>query len=200
MPDHEVITAAFIRKNFVGRQTTIDGAPYRLTQEDVDFIAEVIGDHENIEKEEGRRNFISSDLEAERSKALFFIADVLTGVIVQKEAGNFSIDLAQLDTRFTDLYFRHIDLVKGKIFRPQWGAYAIGDLLTTIKTLEQKGLNIILSADGRDVSKILIDAGLEAIDRALTANNERTDHKFSKEQPEAVEKAKSSLSAMLNER
>lgn len=191
MPDHEIITSTFVRENFVGRRVKLKGEQHTLTQEDINFIAGVIGDHENIEKEEGRRDFISSSSEVDRAKALFFVVDVLTGVIVP-EGNNFTIDLTQLDSRSTDLFFRHIDLVKGKIFRPEWGVYAVGDILATLQVLQANGLKII-SPDQRTPSQILISSALQAIGRARQANDSREGPKFPEDQLTAIDNAEEVL-------
>ncbi len=194
MPDHETITAAFVRENFAGREVTLRGKPYTLTSEDAEFIAGVIADHENIEKpnEASRSSYIHGG-KLERAKALFFVADVLTGAVVPEGDGNtFTFDLKQLDTRFTDLYFRHIDLVKGKIFRPQWGAHTIGDLVETFNTLQTNGLRMN-NPEGRSTKDILVSAALEAIIRARAAN----DTKFTQEQLTAISAAEQQLRSLI---
>ena len=72
MPDHEVMTAELIRKMFLNQRVLLTHKTQDyLSQDDVEFIASVVGDHENIEKEEGRSDFIKQK-RIERAKALFF--------------------------------------------------------------------------------------------------------------------------------
>lgn len=197
-PDHEIMIKKLVTDHFTGKHVKLAGKQETLTQEDTAFIAGIVGDHENIYKEEGRANFINSDSRLERAKALFFVADTLTGAIRLNNDGSFSIDRDQLRTRFTDLYFRHIDLEKGKVFRPQWGESSIGDLLSTITTLEKSGLQFAATPDGKKTQDILIDAGLEAITHARIKNAEREGKgkQFDNDQLEAIDKAEQKLKGL----
>lgn len=56
-------------------------------EKDTEFSPRTSGESQ---KEEGRRDFISSSSEIDRAKALFFVVDVLTGVIVP-EGNNFTV-------------------------------------------------------------------------------------------------------------
>ena len=198
-PDHEIIGCQFAQHHLPGGMVDWAGKPYRLSKEDATFVAEVIGDHENLEKEVGRREFITSDAAAERAKALFFVIDVLAGVLVPGRDGRFTIDSNQLRARFTDLYFRHIDLVAGKIFRPQWGAFTIGDLTRTLGVLGEHGLKLASSTDGRNPPEILIDAALDAIGMARAANDQRQDNKLSPAQLAAIQASESQLKDLRRE-
>lgn len=178
IPDHAVMTAELIRRTFVNRKVVFaDGNKDTLSLEDVEFIAGVVEDHENIEKEVGRSDFINQK-RIERAKALFFVIDVLTGslrlVANELESNNvqLQIDTEQLWTRFGDLYLRHVDPVEGKIFRPQWGSYALGDLFATFEVLVENGLEIV-PPDGREgltIKKALKDIMLRAISLVLQAH------------------------------
>ncbi len=119
MPDHEQIGARLLKKY-------LPLMGYR--QDAADYAAAVQGDHENINKEtdNGRHNYMRSPRPEERAKALFFLADTLTGVI-EIDGGKLEMDSVQLEKRFGDLYFRHMDPETGKIFRPEWGLKAIED-------------------------------------------------------------------------
>lgn len=201
IPDHEVITAKFVRTTFLGKKIMLGNIDHTLTAGDVAFIAGVTQDHENIEKEEGRSEFISSPNEIDRAKALFFVADTLTGVIEPyPDTNGFQINLEQLKIRFTDLYFRHIDLVKGKTFRPQWGVFAIKDILVTMGELMNQGLSIMPDNQGRTPKQIILDAALEAIDMTIDANQLRIDQgiepTFTPNQLSAISEAKSALENM----
>ncbi len=177
IPDHAVMTAELIDKTFVNKKVAFaDGSEETLTNEDVEFVAGVVGDHENIEKEEGRSDFIKQDRIA-RAKALFFVIDVLTGSLQpvpnksERNVVELQIDTDQLWSRFGDLYLRHMDPTEGKIFRPQWGSYALGDLFATFDMLEQNGLNVV-SPDGQaglTIKKALKDVMSRAISLVLQA-------------------------------
>lgn len=176
VPDHEIITAELVRRTFVGRTARLRGEATTLSREDVDLISSVIGDHENIEKEAGRTLWLAADDVRQRAKALFFIADVLTGAIIEDPPGSgvFRFDPDQLDRRFVDLYFRHIDPVKGKIFRPEWGLAAMRDLGTTLDSLvKNHGLVLSSERDGGSAKSILKSAARAGIERALAADAER---------------------------
>ena len=202
MPDHEVMTAELARRTFLGHTVLIRGQKTKLTAEDVDLVSSVIGDHENIEKEAGRTDWLHSSDVRQRAKALFFIADVLTGALGETSpgSGKFQFVPAQLDARFVDLYFRHIDLVKGKIFRPEWGLLAMRDLGTTLHTLAaEHGLQ--LAGDPQETMRAAALAGLQ---RALDAETERwrvakeqgkphPDQFFTEEQKERLAKVKAQL-------
>lgn len=176
MPDHEIVTAELVRRTFTGHTVIIRGQRSVLTAEDVDLVASTIGDHENIEKEAGRTDWLRSPDVRRRAKALFFVADVLTGAIVEDApgCGRFHFDASELDARFVDLYFRHIDPVKGKIFRPEWGLDAMRDLGTTLGTLvSEHGLELT-GADGSGTPLQTMQAAARAgLERALAADTER---------------------------
>ena len=103
--------------------------------------------------------------------------DVLTGALqpVANEQSTgvveLQIDSDQLWSRFGDLYLRHMDPVEGKIFRLQWGSYALGDLLATFEMLEQNGLHIMLpdGQAGLTIKKALKDVMSRAISLVLQA-------------------------------
>jgi len=87
IPDHEIMAAELVRRHFEGKRLALpDGSEITFTHEDCTFLSSLIGDHENIEKETGRTNFISSESSIERAKALFFVLDTLTGVIRDRKS------------------------------------------------------------------------------------------------------------------
>lgn len=209
MPDHEVMTAELVRRCCEDKRVSMrDGTLKTLRPEDLEFIASVIGDHENIEKELGRSQRVRSSDPIDRAKALFTVADVLTGAIVREGQG-WRFDQAQLDTRFVDLYFRHIDPVKGKIFRPEWGLHAIEDLTATLNEMvERHGARIEGSLAGESAQATLVRSSLEALDRAESADSARWDEArasgkakpdklLSPEQLERISKSRDSLLALL---
>jgi hypothetical protein len=175
MPDHEIMAAELVRRHFEGKSIFIAGVgELTFTREDCTFLSSLIGDHENIEKESGRTYFISSDRVIDRAKALFSVLDTLTGVIKRDEARNlWSCNRAQLDERFTDLVYRHIDLVKGKIFRPGWAATTIQDLSHTVMHLSQHGMHVAGTSEGETFQQALAKSGLRAIASALEDNRMR---------------------------
>jgi hypothetical protein len=169
IPDHEILLAEVCKQHFTGRTVIINGAPSTLNHDDVQFIAAIIGDHENIFKEIGRDLFLSSQDPVKIAKALFSLADTLAGCLKEQDRYNgvWQIDEAVLNSRFTNLCFRHLDLVEGKTFRPRWIAYAIRDLINTFDQLRECGYKFIDSKADRSAEKALIDAGLTSIDQAL---------------------------------
>jgi hypothetical protein len=173
MPDHEVLTAELVRRSFMARRVILNGQEHTLTAQDVEFIATVIGDHENINKEQGRADWVNSHNSTERAKALFFVADVLTGVIVEQPAGSnqWAMNLEQLNKRFVDLYVRHIDLHRGKVFRPEWGLSAIEDLSTTLEKLVSHGCSIRGGRPNESARETIVKAALAGVDRALASDD-----------------------------
>lgn len=180
MPDHEQVTAYLLRKHF--------GQIEELRSQ-INFAAGVIEDHENIYREAGRRELIFSESSISRGKALFFIADVLTGVL-RFDGQAVTIDQVALKERFADLYFRHIDLIAGKVFRPEWGLYAIGDIVTTLSELEDR-YSLQLESGWQ---KTLVSAAQSAIDRSQHGNSD-----YSTEQRERISHAQQALQAIFLE-
>lgn len=178
MSDHEEI-AAYVLKKYLPKMGYSN-------PDEVAFVVGVVGDHENIFKEEGRRGFMASDSHIERAKAIFFLADTLTGV-VEVEDGKMTVDQKQLEKRFGDLYFRHMDLEVGKVFRPEWGVFAVGDYAEFLKVLAERGG---LTGERGVITKI-IESALRAIDRANKGN------KFSGEQQKAVDEAAEELRELV---
>jgi hypothetical protein len=190
MPDHEMLTGALVKNLFVGKKVSYGDRVETLDANDVAFIACVVEDHENIDKKGGRDVFISSPSVRDKSKAIFFIADVMTGVLAPTEIdGEFSIKPDQLRSRFTNLYFRHIDLDEGKVFSPDWGVNALGDIVTTLDALAKEGTVTIRESNYHE---IFFAAAAEAIEQAERAN-ETNKKKFTDEQLAQIEKTKQLL-------
>jgi len=158
MPDHEKI---------IGIALEIAMTSQSYPKEEIAFVVGLISDHENIFKEAGRIKFATSNNHIERGKSLFFVLDTLTGSI-SEENGELHLDETILNTRFTDLYFRHMDLVRGKVFRPEWGILTLQDFLAFFEELQKQGAT--LEAGFFDK---LINAAQNAITNTLDANNER---------------------------
>jgi len=204
MPDHEVMIAELVKRTFVGKRAVLNGRETRLSRDDVEFIAAVSGDHENIEKEEGRSRYILSSDPKERAKALFFIADTLTGVLVEEQNGGaWRFDESQLEKRFIDLYVRHLDPVVRKIFRPEWGAAAVADLTAAFAVLEGRhGCRIRGTEEQPSPGNALARAALTAISRTLAADAGRREKADGREpllgaaEREAIEHAAARLRAL----
>jgi hypothetical protein len=204
VPDHEIMAAELVRRTFEGKNVSLAGTESVLTVEDINFTAGVIGDHENLEKELGRREWIKSTNPIERAKALFSIADTLTAALVSQDQGKtWLVDPSQFRKRFTDLYFRHIDLEKGKIFRPEWGLHTIEDLAFSLEYLEShSSVKIHGLTPQETIKEAMKQSGLEAIDSALAANKDRLLQNssgtsmltFSPQQLEAILRVRSELS------
>jgi hypothetical protein len=188
MPDHEIMTAALVRKYFEGRTVTLRGKDYTLTEEDVEFVAQVIEDHENIGdpnylRELGRDKYASADNNADRAKSLFFLIDTQTGVFEVGEDGKVVLNQEQLKKRFADLYFRHVarfiyendteQVIKtAKVFRPEWGAYALRDYIALFTELENSS-DIEMPADWRE---LLINTALEVLEESEKEHYELLEH------------------------
>lgn len=181
--DHEVFTAELVKHVFPGKQVKLGGVDTTLSAADVEFIAAVVSDHENLYKELGRDGWSRSQDPYERAKALFFVADTLTGAIqpIGNSGVDWKIDAEQLKVRFVDLYFRHIDPVKGKTFRPEWGLYAVKDLSNTLKHLSEHEITIQGTNPQSSARESLVKAALDGVDQALKAQDARRSNKTSLE-------------------
>lgn len=168
MRDHEVVGAKLMERML--KKTKLNGDSDYLSEEDIRFVVGVIGDHENIYKEEGRREMIHSKDPVERAKGIFFVMDVLTNCFVVEELaqGRVVLDEEKLKARFSDLYYRHVDKVRGKTFRPEWGLYAIGDLFEVFEVMENRGL---IFDEG--VREKIINQAKKALKQAIMDNRER---------------------------
>lgn len=157
--DHEAMGRFLAEENFLGWQVDLGGELTNLTQEDVDFIAGLVGDHENVgnkffgNKAEGWINYIDSENPDERAKAIFFLLDSLTGAVIINENDEIEIVRDELFKRLENLYMRHVFKYKQvddglaikdntietehKIFNPEWGINSIQTIITSIKKLAQ---------------------------------------------------------------
>lgn len=149
--DHEILTAQFVRDLLIGQLVDLGGEEYVLTLDDVELIAAVIGDHENLGRESGRRDFFKSTDVAERMKAAFFLIDTLTGAFqfidsVDAETGEvtrtFKVNDELIQKRFIDLFVRHYDLDrKAKTVRPEWAVETLLDYQAYLQVFESKGIS-----------------------------------------------------------
>lgn len=202
VPDHEIMAAELVRRTFSGKSVSLGSTSSTLSNEDVAFISGVIGDHENLEKELGRSKWILSPDPIEKAKAIFSVMDTLTASLLVSDNGKtWLVDPIQLHKRFTNLYFRHMDLEAGKIFRPEWGLHAIADLSFTLTKLGELGPIQIRGITVKEsIKETLTLAALEAIDAALTENGLRATSStktFSAEQFARIENARSLLTSEL---
>jgi hypothetical protein len=176
MPDHEIMAAELVHRIFEGKSIDVRGVgEIKFSHADCEFLSSLLGDHENIEKEAGRTRFILSESVTDRAKAIFSVLDTLTGVIKPDDTAmtNWCCDRAQLDLRFTDLVYRHIDQEKGKIFRPEWAATTIKDLSYTVGQLSRHGVKVSGSEPGETFQQALARSGLRAIELSLKDDQER---------------------------
>jgi hypothetical protein len=204
MPDHEIMAAELVRRHFPGKHITLPTEEtITLTHDDCVFLSSLIGDHENIEKEEGRTDFIQSESSIERAKALFFVLDTITGVLKCASDGKtWSCNREQLDARFTDLVYRHIDLVKGKIFRPAWAPITIDGLAHTVEQLAQHGIRVSGTVPGETFREALARSALRAIVQSIEEDKGRRDLQppqrlFTNKQLSDIESARSTLERFL---
>ena len=204
MPDHEIMAAELVRRHFEEKRLALpNGAEIIFTSHDCTFLSSLIGDHENIEKEAGRTDFISSHSSIERAKALFSVLDTLTGVLKREgPQPTWACDRLQLDERFTDLVYRHIDLVKGKIFRPAWASLTIKDLSHTVDHLSKHGVFVSGTTPGESFQQALARSGLRAIERTLDDEKARCNlphpqKLFTNKQLGEIEAARAELQLLL---
>lgn len=189
--DHQKMADDFIRAIYLSNPnaqinlgTEVSPELTSLTPEEVNFVADVVGDHENVLKKEGRRNFIHSEDPTERLKALFFVIDVLTGVLEPiGEDSAFGVNADMLRTRFTDLYVRHMNLATRKVFDPKWGPYTVGDLMEIFNTLCGQGLQL-----PHNINQILVQAALDAFPLTHVDPGERDAVYEAKQQLETLKK------------
>jgi hypothetical protein len=149
------------------------------TQPEVEFVVAVVTDHENIYKEKGRSGFMDSPKRVDRAKAVMFLADTLTGVL-KIEDKKIGVDEEKLRDRFEDLYFRHID-VSGKVFRPEWGLFALEDYRAFIGSLAKRA-NL---AGVGEVMEAITESAKKAIERAKVEDD--------REKIDRVEKVKAKI-------
>jgi hypothetical protein len=196
IPDHEVLMAEVVQSTFIDKTIVDKFGIIRLSTEDVEFVSSLIGDHENIFKEDTRSMFIHGTVEIDRAKALFSLIDTL-GAAIQQRGSGWVLEPSALEERFGDLCFRHLDLVNGKIFRPKWIEFASSDMITTLARLEECGLRRDSDdADARFQDQIIATAE-GAVTRALREDVLRNTRKkaplFSPAQLEQVARLSRSL-------
>ena len=175
--------------------------------DDLHFIAEIIGDHENIYKEEGRDIFVNSENPEERGKSLFFIMDTLTGVVSsneQDESGRdiLKIDESTLKSRFQDLYFRHIDLAAGKTFRPEWGVSALKEYIQFFSAMEKRGFVVEKAFYNKlfnSVAAAINEAGSQNGIRLISQSKKVNENTFDPDQLERIRITSSELDRFKTE-
>ncbi|KKP68273.1 MAG: hypothetical protein UR68_C0009G0011 [Candidatus Roizmanbacteria bacterium GW2011_GWA2_35_19] len=129
--DHQILMGLLIRKVF---------ALLDIDKKDIDFIAGVVGDHENVGKEIARQGFIDSSDPIERAKAIFLIFDVLTNAVDAEKITDkqiLSLDSENLK-RFADIIYRHTDPRQATTFYPDWAVYTVEDLAHILTIISQK--------------------------------------------------------------
>ncbi len=158
MPDHEILIGMIL-------QEILPELGYPAGE--VEFIVKIISDHENIFKEAMRHLFASSMDPIKRGQAHFFIVDTLTSGLTFSD-GMLTISQKDVDDRFVDLYYRHMDkeaIRKKKLPepRPEWGLYTLTDWFAYFDALSAKGLRIDPQMKVR-----LTNSAIKAIDLALS--------------------------------
>lgn len=165
--DHQVMIATLVQECFVDKTVILNGVPVSITSDMAELIANVVGNHENLFVEEGRREFIESKEPAERMKAVFFVVDTLTDTLKQDEKGSWQFVPASIWQRLGNLYFRHIDPVEGKVYRPEWGEISFADLKVILDKLEGQGLTIERGQNGQTYLEALRSSMVAAIKLSL---------------------------------
>lgn len=195
IPDHEILIGLILNE-------VMPSIGYK--PEEVQFVVEVIRDHENIFKEFGRTGFASSKNAIQRGKAHFFVIDTLTdGLVFYGDL--LTISQKEVNARFVDLYYRHMDkmAIRNKKLpspRPEWGLTTLQDWFAYFDALKEKGLNV-----DPQIKVRLAKAGIMAIDRALKDHQDRMAHDlnssdiFSPEEESEVLKVREKIVEMQQE-
>lgn len=158
--DHEVLIGRLAKESYPKRG---------FSPEATHFVEGVLKNHENIFKEEGRRNYSTSVDPIERALAVFSMLDCGGEAFINRN-GLLAFDTNKLALRFTDLARRHIDRAVYKLDRPrpEWIVTTVVDFLQTFKTLR----NIYhLNFDGQMPQQLVL-AAIAAIDQTLEAQRE----------------------------
>lgn len=161
--DHQVVTKQFLLQVLPGLKITIDGQERVLTPEEVTFIAEVVGDHENLYQERHRYLLLQSDKSSDRAKLLFFIPDTLTGLIDEQALNQGEVRLRTDQVRLKDLSFRH-SANQEKVFRPEWVTHSVHDQLVIMEEYRQAGYRVPLATQLE-----LVDQAVAGVEQAKAA-------------------------------
>jgi hypothetical protein len=99
--------------------------------------------------------------------------------------------------------YRHIDLVKGKIFRPGWASLTIKDLSHTVEDLSKHGVFVSGTTPGESFQQALAKSGLRAIERTLDDEKARRNQPqpqklFTKKQLGEIDVARAELQQLLS--
>lgn len=165
-PDHEVIYIQVVGKHLEGKTFySSDGEKITFTKDDVNFITNVVGFHEDIYREEDfakqsellrkSNNLNDPNVAVGRARAIMHFIDIF-GNAIGFDKGQLKIkDKDAFEKRFVDLYRRHIRLPlltknkgltiwkNGKAYRPEWGLHGVGGLTWTFGILKSDwGVNI----------------------------------------------------------
>ena len=130
-PDHERVISYLIRKIF---------PLLEIENSDINFIAGVVGDHENVWKEEDHEHLIDSDNHLNCAKGLFLIFDVLTGAVDTNKMANDGIISINSDklVRLRNIIFAYTDPRQAKAYNPKWGVFTVRDLAHTLQTIADR--------------------------------------------------------------
>lgn len=160
-PDHEIIYSRIICPAMIGKTfTPANGKTITFRQEDADFVAGLVGFHEDIWREKTFADQVSSlqksfnteenpEMAVQRARMIFHIMDIFGNALEFDEGGTIVIgNKDDFQSRFVGLFRRHINLpikategkgedyTKGKVFRPEWGFYGVAGLIGTLNELK----------------------------------------------------------------
>ncbi len=164
-PDHEVIYREVIGKYMLGKKfKTKRGEIITFGEEDVKFVKQVAGAHEDIWREDQfarqtksleKSSQASEETYVDRARCLFHFLDIFGNAVRFDERKVLTIvDREAFKARFIDLYQRHIklpisprderdiDWTKGKVNRAEWGLHGVAGLTWTFKALESWGVKV----------------------------------------------------------
>ncbi len=142
--DHYILLAKFIEDNFTNKVVEMEA----LSNGEVEFLADVIKNHENIHHESECLKVAIDDTTytTPNSKGLarmfILIADVITNsVVFNGESRKIKVSEETL-YRYLDLCSRHINPETRKIFRPEWVSITAITLIKIFDKLIENGVSV----------------------------------------------------------
>jgi len=189
--DHEIIYREILSKHLKGHFfMTSSGEKITIDEDDVIFVTEVVGMHEDIWREKTFAAQVDSlttplaedpkarlEQQIKRGRMLFHIIDIFGAALQFNAEGQLVIqDMQAFQLRFVDLFRRHLNLPikalsgnkkeedwqRGKVLRPQWGLEGVSGLNGTFRALKD-GWGIDVSPELiKDVAQQILNVLTEA--------------------------------------
>jgi len=164
-PDHEVIYREVVGRFLVGKKfISSSGEKIIFDEKDAEFIRKVVGNHEDIWREEqfakeadslNKTNGpVSMETSVSRARSIMHVIDIF-GNAVRFDKGELKmVDEGEFKKRFIDLFQRHIkmpiaakesglvDWTIAKVTRPEWGLHGVAGLTKTFELLAEWGIKV----------------------------------------------------------